>query len=1373
MDPSIMKLLEEDEDESMHSGADVEALSAALNRDIGGDPAALARPPESDTGVSMLGSSSASKQVLGQWQTSSEVENEQQIQQKEQKRHLQSSEQHSSGGELIQAGSVSQPQDEQINNQPRHDCPTIQQEASHSDDLQRQPEANLLEKEQHSENQQQHLTQQSNSQQIASANIANMAVQHSENQQQHLTQQSNSQQIASANIANMAVQHSENQQQHLTQQSNSQQIASANIANMAVQHSENQQQHLTQQSNSQQIASANIANMAVQHSENQQQHLTQQSNSQQIASANIANMAVQHSENQQQHLTQQSNSQQIASANIANMAVQHSENQQQHLTQQSNSQQIASANIANMAVQHSENQQQHIVQQSNSQQIASANIANMAVQHSENQQQHLTQQSNSQQIASANIANMAVQHSENQQQHLTQQSNSQQIASANIANMAVQHSENQQQHIVQQSNSQQIASANIANMAVQHSENQQQHLTQQSNSQQIASANIANMAVQHSENQQQHIVQQSNSQQIASANIANMAVQHSENQQQHIVQQSNSQQIASANIANMAVQHSENQQQHLTQQSNSQQIASANIANMAVQHSENQQQHIVQQSNSQQIASANIANMAVQHSENQQQHLTQQSNSQQIASANIANMAHSENQQQHIVQQSNSQQIPTSNQANMAMRRTKAASSIPFHLLIPILRPHLDKDRSMQLQAIFAKLRLQAQAARSAQTNTNSFSLQSQASSQQLASSVPQQITGAQSFPALHSIPSSQSLKVTGSPPNQPYVPPLTFQVQPGTSLTAPDNSTQKPREVETKSDGKGAQSVQNYTSNTNITNPERDVSMVSLQPVNKQQHHAQLPQSSFSVSGATSSYNTQAYPRPSMSSSTSIRPQNLDSHTRQVSVTSGAVSTQLRPTQSVSVINVPKYEQNPANEAKRQQVGSITASQNNPIAWQLSANKDQKGNTFPSMAVKQELVDQSSEPPNKSHFASSESTSFGSAHVNQGNHALGSSSTTGTTQISGSVPSQVDQIVQISSATPPLGGATAKTPSKKPSVGQKKLFEAPGSSPPMPSKKQKTSGTSLDQSIEQLNDVTAVSGVNLREEEEQLLSGLKEESRASEATRRIVQEEEDRLLLLKAPLQRKLSDIMLKCGLKNIGGDAERCLSMCVEERLKGLISYLIRLSKQRVDIEKSRHRFVITSDVRRQILLVNQKTKEEWDKKQAEESEKLRKVNEIDGNTGVDAEKDKEDGRPKALKANKEEDDKMRATAANVAARAAVGGDDMLSKWQLMAEQARQKREGFDGAPGKTASSKPLLSLGRSSREKQESEKKGSSAVSASGSTRRFGRKNALESHPKVARNVSLKDVIAVLEREPQMSKSSLIYRLYERLSSNSSAT
>lgn len=85
--------------------------------------------------------------------------------------------------------------------------------------------------------------------------------------------------------------------------------------------------------------------------------------------------------------------------------------------------------------------------------------------------------------------------------------------------------------------------------------------------------------------------------------------------------------------------------------------------------------------------------------------------------------------------------------------------------------------------------------------------------------------------------------------------------------------------------------------------------------------------------------------------------------------------------------------------------------------------------------------------------------------------------------------------------------------------------------------------------------------------------------------------------------------------------------------------------------------------------------------------------------------------------LQANKEEDDKMRTTAANVAARAAVGGDDMLSKWQLMAEQARQKREGgMDGASGsqggKDVSRRSLSTSGRNSKDNQETENRGPGA-------------------------------------------------------------
>ncbi|GJX96459.1 transcription initiation factor TFIID subunit 4b [Tanacetum coccineum] len=85
--------------------------------------------------------------------------------------------------------------------------------------------------------------------------------------------------------------------------------------------------------------------------------------------------------------------------------------------------------------------------------------------------------------------------------------------------------------------------------------------------------------------------------------------------------------------------------------------------------------------------------------------------------------------------------------------------------------------------------------------------------------------------------------------------------------------------------------------------------------------------------------------------------------------------------------------------------------------------------------------------------------------------------------------------------------------------------------------KEQKVVGAFPDQSIEQRNDVTAVSGVNLKEVVEQLFSRAKDDSRVSEASRKVVQEEEERLILQKNPLQNKLAKIMAKCGVKTPEG--------------------------------------------------------------------------------------------------------------------------------------------------------------------------------------------------------------------------------------------
>lgn len=754
---------------------------------------------------------------------------------------------------------------------------------------------------------------------------------------------------------------------------------------------------------------------------------------------------------------------------------------------------------------------------------------------------------------------------------------------------------------------------------------------------------------------------------------------------------------------------------------------------------------------------------------------TQSTTSHSSQNSNVQNsLGSNEDSNSHSLQQMNIQQHQVSREATNYARQMKNMATISFHSLIPILRPHLDKDRLMQLQAIFSKLR-------SNEVSKDDFlrvirNIVGDQMLRQAAQTLQVQMQNQGSRnplmnPNLYSL---QNQKGQKSPPRPPHAPGSTFQKQTESCFPTLDNSIQKTREVNNKPDGKTVHSSQTLSTGLNAANQERGSAVTSLQE-NKLPQHSRVPQSSFPIYGTTpSNFHTHPYPRPSFGDQApSQKLQGQVSHTRQAMHAQGIAATQLGSSQLMGLAHMPKYElQNSGIESKRLHGGALASHilpQQSPGTLQTYQNKEQRNTAMPSIGlVKPELMDQASEPIGKL-LTVSESSSFGIRDIEQNEQQssrIGFSTpiTTVGNHTSGTTPT-VDGTMQISSTQLLVSGTTTKTPQKKASAGHKKPLEAPGTSPPS-SKKQKTSGAFHDQSIDQLNDVTAVSGVNLREEEEQLLCAPKEESRASEASRRVVQEEEERLVLQRGSLQKKLAEITSKCGLKSIGGDVERCLSMCVEERLRGLVSYLIKLSKQRVDSERSRHRFVVTSDVGQQILSINKKLKDDWDKKQAEEAEKLRKVNDAEGKIGGEAEdkekdKEKDDGRPKATKAHREEDDKMRTNAANVAARAAVGGDDMLSKWQLMAEQARQKREGLDGAPSsshstKTISTKLVPNFRRI--EQLDSEKKG-------GNRKSWRNPAGMHHHVKVPHNISVKDVISALEREPQMSKSTLLYRLYER--------
>lgn len=753
---------------------------------------------------------------------------------------------------------------------------------------------------------------------------------------------------------------------------------------------------------------------------------------------------------------------------------------------------------------------------------------------------------------------------------------------------------------------------------------------------------------------------------------------------------------------------------------------------------------------------------------------------------------------------------PVPEQAGNSANRAK---QIPFGSLLPIILPELDKDRALQLQNLYSKLRkneipkdgfvrhmralvgdqmlrlavvkMQAKGNRNPEAGPNQFQVQSQSPMQQQHHLRPSTGTASQfsdpySFGQLHQ--KSQSTSSVTVPLPSRSTTPSVLQPQKDSGHQIVDSNAFNSREVEHLTDSHAMQ--QNQMSIPGLTK--------------QQQQHMHFPQSSFSMYG-TSGYHPYTGANV-VTSSAMVKPQPHDPQMRQVHFHQGFGPAHVDgASQVMNVMNVPKIEmQNSLNDPKR---GLGTTMPNmptssvphNPVPWQSMVGKEQKIGTSQSMSyVKQELVEQvhekQSKPPN---FSSSGSTFTSAAQVEQGKAIPGKndelserqhpgmtfpSSTRTTTMVPSSsvsshMTSSADADVQNTSASTMSGtGGNAKASAKKPSIGQKKPLDAHVSSPPLPSKKQKVSGAFSDQSIEHLNDVTAVSGVNLREEEEQLFSGPKDDSRVSEASRKAVQEEEDRLILQKIPLQKKLAEIMTKCGLKNLSNDVERCLSLCLEERLRGLISSLIRVSKQRVDSEKARHNTVVTSDIREQILAVNRRAREEWEKKQAEAG-KLQKDNEPDSSAGVDGDKEKDEGRGKSLKVNKEEDDKMRTTAANVAARAAAGGDDMLSKWQLMA-QKRQKREGgpeiaSSSQAGKDGNDKPLGTSAGNARDVRGAVKKDQSAApAASGVARQFGRNQATELPPRVARRISIKDVIAVLEREPQMAKSTVIYQLYERM-------
>ncbi|RVW80113.1 Transcription initiation factor TFIID subunit 4b [Vitis vinifera] len=317
----------------------------------------------------------------------------------------------------------------------------------------------------------------------------------------------------------------------------------------------------------------------------------------------------------------------------------------------------------------------------------------------------------------------------------------------------------------------------------------------------------------------------------------------------------------------------------------------------------------------------------------------------------------------------------------------------------------------------------------------------------------------------------------------------------------------------------------------------------------------------------------------------------------------------------------------------------------------------------------------------------------------------------------------KLDSTFLTSSAATSFGATANANRTLKRPLGQEKPIQAFLTPFPSSSKRIKVTATSPTPIIEELNDVTAISEINLREEEEHLFSGDKEECQASKPVPRVI-EQEKRLTLQKSALQKKLAQIISKCGIGSMSNDVESCLSSSVEEIMQGLIRNMIRLSKQ------------------------------------------------AEGGTEGDADIDKDVGFLKTSKANEMKrltDSRVQRKAANVAARVAVGGDDLTLRWQVMAKKAQQKSDGAFGKSFVVQQSKDMKHMrsptsGRRVGDSQE--------LHAKGTKSRVGENQSARPQSKVVRSVSIKDLLATLEREPQMAKSALTQRLRERIHSDGTA-
>ncbi|GAQ84901.1 Transcription initiation factor TFIID subunit [Klebsormidium nitens] len=236
--------------------------------------------------------------------------------------------------------------------------------------------------------------------------------------------------------------------------------------------------------------------------------------------------------------------------------------------------------------------------------------------------------------------------------------------------------------------------------------------------------------------------------------------------------------------------------------------------------------------------------------------------------------------------------------------------------------------------------------------------------------------------------------------------------------------------------------------------------------------------------------------------------------------------------------------------------------------------------------------------------------------------------------------------------SAPPLGGVLTAPPLSPALGGVKRPSAAAGAQQPAQKKQQR------DDDVTRLQDVTAVAGLDLEQEAQQsmALAGPIGDSSANEEARLRIAEEEDRLFVNEAVLRARASGLAAKRGIPRVGEDVYKCLSMAVEDRLRGMLHRLVKLSKQRTDVRKGRFFTYTHYNTREEVLKIRTREEAVFGAREAREQEKLRQML-AKKNKGPLTDPELEKRRQDALKLKEKDEEKRRAEAAMSTAMAALG--------------------------------------------------------------------------------------------------------------------